>query len=243
MGRASASGKVDMETKKKLGDMLLEAGLIDNLQLHAALGRQKQWGGRLGSIIIEMGFVKEADIVSLLAKQCNVPCVTLSAIGEVSLPLLQLIPKDTAKKYSIFPVKLDKGILHLAMIDPTDLGIADEIKFLANCPIQPVLALESDIKKAIKRYYEGEVPLEREFKPDAKAWSAQAWSEQFETMLDPEKMKEPLPRQGVPVPQEIRYQALLALLVEKGLISEEEIAEKVRRLMEQGGESDVAGLS
>ena len=67
-----------MAEKKKLGEMLVEAGLIDNIQLQAALGHQRQWGGKLGEIIIEMGFINEHTLADFFEAHLNIPCLDLS---------------------------------------------------------------------------------------------------------------------------------------------------------------------
>ncbi len=154
------------KTKKKLGEILLEQGLIDDLQLKSALAEQKEWGGRIGSIIIKKGFVSEKDIITILEKQLGYPCFSLEGIEKPSDEVLDLIKVDTAKKYCIFPLRLEGRTIVIAISDPTDLKTLDEISFKVGFRIKPLLALESDIINAIGLHYEGKTSYGRTFTID-----------------------------------------------------------------------------
>ncbi|HEY4715775.1 MAG TPA: hypothetical protein VII00_01580 [bacterium] len=147
-----------MVIKKKLGDMLLETGLIDDLQLKSALAYQKQWGGRLGVTLISMGFLTEEKLLKFLSSYLQLPAVDFKKIKITDEPL-KLIPVDIAKKYHVMPIAIwqesGKKYLLLAMSDPTNLAAIDEIQFLTNYHLKPAVATDTGIGEAIRFYYEG----------------------------------------------------------------------------------------
>jgi type IV pilus assembly protein PilB len=139
-------------SKKRLGEMLLETGAIDELQQIVALGEQKRWGGKLGSVLIHLGFVNENSIASVLEKQFRQKCISLKH-KEIPQDVISMVRPDIAKQYCIMPLSLDKRTLTIAITDPNDLGTIDDLAFMLGLNIKPLLAIEYDIKNAIFRYY------------------------------------------------------------------------------------------
>lgn len=139
----------------RLGEALVQAGLIDEYQLKSALGQQRRWGGRLGKALIDLGFIDEATLLSFLSEKLKFSAVDLSR-SKIAPKTFAAVPKRIAEKYMVVPVLIKdtpgKKTLVLAMADPTDLKAIDEIEFLTNYRIEPVVALESSIKKVIQRY-------------------------------------------------------------------------------------------
>lgn len=144
-----------VEVKKKLGDMLKDAGIIDDFQLQTALSHQRSWGGKLGAILIELDFVKEEQLARVISDKLQIPYVNLFE-PEVPQAVIKLIKPEIAKKYHVMPAKKEGGTLVLAMLDPLDIEAMDEIRFITGLSIKPSLALESEIKDAIRKYYDGE---------------------------------------------------------------------------------------
>jgi hypothetical protein len=144
-----------VEVKKKLGDMLKDAGIIDDFQLQSALSHQRNWGGKLGAILIEMDFVKDEQLARVISNKLQIPYVNLFE-PEVPEAVIKLIKPEIAKKYQVMPVKKEGGMLVLAMLDPLDIEAMDGIRFITGLTIKPSLALESEIKDAIRKYYDGE---------------------------------------------------------------------------------------
>jgi hypothetical protein len=144
-----------MAEMKKLGDMLKEAGLIDDFQLQSALSHQRNWGGKLGHILVELEFVREEDIARVVADKLKIPYVNLFE-PEVPENIFKLLKADVAKKYHVMPAGKEKGSLILAMSDPLDIEAIDEIRFITGLSIKPALAMKSEIKDAISKYYDGE---------------------------------------------------------------------------------------
>ena len=140
---------------KKIGELLLERGFIEEFHLNAALSYQSEWGGRLGSILIKKGFISEKDMSRAIGEQFGLSCIKLDEIEKPSDEVLRMVPLEGAKKFGIFPIGLEGKTLLLAMADPTDLKALDDIGFSLGRRIKPILALESDIMRAIAVYYEG----------------------------------------------------------------------------------------
>ncbi len=211
---------------KKLGDLLIEAGIIDNTQLQAALGHQKQWGGKIGSILMDMGFVDEKSMAYVLEKQLGEKCVSLETM-EISPVAVKAIKSELAKKYNVMPLKLEKNTLHLAVLDPTDIATLDEIGFILGLNIKPVLALDSEIKTAIAEYYDGFA-----YKPKSYRAQIEQLSETMNII-----MNEP-PRAALESSRSISetkdhhpgavMDAVVSLLIEKGIFTIEELAKKLK---------------
>ncbi len=144
-----------MAEKKKLGDFLKEAGLIDDFQLQTALSHQRNWGGKLGSILVEMEFIREEELARVIAEKMGIPYVNLFE-PELPAASIMLIKADVAKKYGVMPVRKEGNSIVIAMSDPLDMEAIDDLRFSTGLVVKPALALESEIKDAIRKYYDGE---------------------------------------------------------------------------------------
>jgi len=111
-------------------------------------------GGRLESNLIRLGYIKEDELLSFLSAQYRVPSVKLSKI-EINPNVIKLIPSSTSKKYFIIPINRVGPKLTLAMADPSNIVVIDEIKFMTGFNVEPVVASETEIVDAIKKYYGG----------------------------------------------------------------------------------------
>ncbi len=139
----------------RIGDLLLEEGLVSREALQQALERQKQEGGKLGYHLVSQGSVSEEDLVHLLSEQYGIPAIDLrSLFPHVERELLELIPEQLGTRYHIFPVHKTGNVLTLAMADPTNVVALDDIRFRTGCEVEPVLASEFAIKEAISHSYE-----------------------------------------------------------------------------------------
>jgi hypothetical protein len=119
-----------MGERIKLGQILLDKGLIAREQLSAALGEQRQWGNRLGATIVGMGFLDEETLVRTLASQLRVPVARIKG-KTVNPEVLAAVPLELAEKYRCMPLfhREDAGgrVLYLGMEDPSDLAAVDEL--------------------------------------------------------------------------------------------------------------------
>ena len=140
----------------KIGDLLVKAGVITELQLKAALAEQSQWGGKLGDILVRMEFLTEEVLVRALSKQTGIPRADLT--GEPDRAALAIIPPDVAEEFGLVPVALkEEGrALAVAMSDPLNIGVTDHLRSLTGARIESMLAGASAIRNAISRWYRGE---------------------------------------------------------------------------------------
>ncbi len=159
-----------MTEKKKLGEILLQAGAITAQQLKDALEDQQKYGGRLGNILLDRRYISEKTYLSALSQQLKIPAVDFSksTIPEV---VIRLVPMELQEKYLAFPVATRRtargNILVLAMQDPTNVEIMDEIGFRIGYRIEPVIALESVLREIIQDYwYQQEGKGSYHYKPD-----------------------------------------------------------------------------
>jgi len=145
-----------MASKKRLGEILLQADLINRARLDAALRLQAVRKQRLGSTLLETGFVREDDLLRCLSMQLRVPSVNLREI-PLMRQVLGALPVRAAERHHVFPVAVrrDGGRRHLvlAMADPTDLSAISEIEFEVGMNVRPAVSMESSIMRAIARYY------------------------------------------------------------------------------------------
>ena len=140
----------------KLGEILLRDNIITQAQLEKAVAVQRQEGGRFGEILIKMGMVTEEQLVSSLGKQLGIPYLSLGTgmlKPAANQNLEELIPMDMARKNLVLPLSRTLNSLTVALGDPLDLILMDNLKKLTGCQINPVIATKSDIAKAIEEYY------------------------------------------------------------------------------------------
>lgn len=140
----------------RLGELLLREGLINPGQLEKAISAQRQEGSRLGEILVKLGMVKEEQMVTVLGKQLNIPYFTLGTgmlKPVVDQGLDNLISQEFALKNSVLPLSRTLKSLTVAMSDPLDLILIDNLRRLTGCEINPVIATRSDINKAIEEFY------------------------------------------------------------------------------------------
>jgi type IV pilus assembly protein PilB len=136
----------------RMGELLVKRNFITPDQLKKATDEQKFKGGRLESILVKLGFIKEDDLLSFLSAQYRVPSVKLSKI-EINPNVIKLIPASKAKNNLLIPVQRVGPKLTLAMADPSNIIAIDEIKFMTSFNVEPVVASETEIVEAIKKYY------------------------------------------------------------------------------------------
>src|SRR5512139_1391373 len=136
----------------KLGELLLKENLVSPQQLQEALNHQKLNGGKLGKAFVNLGFVKDEEITSLLSRQYGVPSINLDHF-EVDPAIIKIIPAETARKYQVLPLSRSGATLTIAMADPTNVFAMDDIKFMTGYNVEPVVASETALEDAIDKYY------------------------------------------------------------------------------------------
>ncbi|MCK4263482.1 MAG: type II secretion system protein GspE, partial [Candidatus Aminicenantes bacterium] len=135
-----------------LGELLLQEKLLNSDQLKSALDFQKKNAVAIGTAIVSLGYISEEGMAQALSRQLGYPYINLDQF-EVYADVIDLIPLEIAKKYLIMPIHRIRSFLTLAMVDPTDLGIIEDIRFRTGLSIQPVIASESGVMNAINKYY------------------------------------------------------------------------------------------
>ena len=134
--------------RKELGEILLEADLVNEAQLKEALALQRTFGERLASILVRQKILTEKFAVTYLGRQLGVPSIDLSRT-DIDIGLLDVIPLELCERHLIFPVRVEATRLQLAMSDPMDHVLVSEIEFKTGVRLAPMIALESSIKNAI----------------------------------------------------------------------------------------------
>ncbi|HLL75600.1 MAG TPA: type IV-A pilus assembly ATPase PilB [Pyrinomonadaceae bacterium] len=136
----------------KLGEILVRENLLTPQQLREALDYQREHGGRLGYNLVKLGLVSDEMVTAVLSRQYGVPSVNLD-LFDVDTPVIRLIPREVAEKYSVLPLSRVGATLTLAMVDPTNVFAMDDIKFMTGLNIEPVVVSEAGVQEAIEQYY------------------------------------------------------------------------------------------
>jgi hypothetical protein len=244
-----------MSDRSRLGDLLIEAGVLDESQLAAALEEQKRCDRPLGMTLVRMGFLEEETLIRHLSSQLNLPMARLQG-KRISEEVLELVPLDVADKHRCFPLFM-KGAgtetrLFVAVEDPFDTELIEFLEASTHLPIQPVLVPPSEIEEAVHRHYDlleaakphestplGSASLDRDESGRASPPSS-AGSLADATRLDEDSIAQagsalfagttPGADGGrvgtVPVMAILR--ALTQLLVEKGILTPEQLAERIQ---------------
>lgn len=139
------------EARRQLGDLLVAQGVISEEQLSEALKVQRESGEPLGRVMVKIGLVKEADLLRILAGQLGLDFVDL-ADYQVDLGAVSLVPERIAKKNVALPIGFDEDKLIVAVANPTDVFIFDDLRMMTGFEIKPVVATKEDIMSAISRY-------------------------------------------------------------------------------------------
>jgi type IV pilus assembly protein PilB len=145
---------------KRIGELLVEGGVLSQSQLEQALFAQRKDGRKLGQLLMELGLVSETQLTQTLSRQLSVPWVSLYHV-DFSRSLLNLLSREIAERYCVVPVFVRKvrkqgDTLYIAMDDPTNEGAIEEIARAVSLAVKPMIACPSDIRAAIRVYYLGE---------------------------------------------------------------------------------------
>jgi CheY-like chemotaxis protein len=141
------------DNRKKIGDVLVEAGIITETTLERALARQRGTSKRLGIVLEEMGVITEEELAEALAKQSGFKSTSGFAHYPFSRDLLDLVPEEMAICRMVFPLKRNETTLALAINDPNDRDTLDLLGRQTGLRIMPVLASRKEIREAVRRHY------------------------------------------------------------------------------------------
>ncbi len=148
--------RLSMGRKKiRIGDILVAAGAITEEQLQEALDYQKENGGKLGGVLVEMGFISNEMLITLLTQQFGIDYISLKG-AKIEDNVIRMVPDSMVTKYKVLPIEIDPNnpnVLKVAMADPNDINALDDIGLVTNMQVEPLLSTESEIDDAINKYY------------------------------------------------------------------------------------------
>lgn len=147
--------KKEPVTRRKLGELLVETGLLAKDKLYEALEKQKETGKRLGEMLIDMELISEEEMAFALAMQLRIPYVDLSQ-NEVQAGIIEAIPEEVSRKFICVPIALKNNILDVAMADPLDLNMMKDLQFITGYNIQPAISTTSQIMEVLQKHYHPE---------------------------------------------------------------------------------------
>ncbi|WP_258359262.1 GspE/PulE family protein [Moorella sulfitireducens] len=142
-----------MDNRRRLGDLLIAAGMITPAQLEEALREQKRSGERLGKVLVRLGFITEASILEVLEFQLGIPKVVL-ADYHLDPEVVRLVPEGLARRYQAIPIRLDGNRLLVAMADPLNLLALDDLRLATGKEIMPAIAAEREIEEALSQFWQ-----------------------------------------------------------------------------------------
>lgn len=137
---------------KKLGEILLQEGVVTSEQLQRALDLQQQEGGLLGEILVKLGYVSEQDIVRALTSQYGFPYLPLGNY-ELKKEMKMIIPENVARHYRIVPLDVWGNILTIAMSNPLNEKAIEDIEMLTKKKVQIFISTHTSVHEALDRLY------------------------------------------------------------------------------------------
>lgn len=141
-----------MAPRKRIGDLLVEAGLISEEQLQNALKEQKELKMRLGDVLITRNYITEQQLIEVLEFQLGIPHVQLYR-QKIDTKIINIVPQRIAEQHQVLPLRTEGNKLVVAMADPLDYYAIDELRMSTGFRIEPTIASKDELQRAIKRYY------------------------------------------------------------------------------------------
>ena len=141
--------------KIRIGDVLVAAGAITEEQLQEGLAKQKETGRKLGNALVDLGFISNDMLITVLTTQLGIDYIELKG-AKIEDKVIHMVPESMVTKYQAIPIEVDPdnpNILKVAMADPMDIIAIDDIGLVTNLQVEPMLASEEGIKNAIDKYY------------------------------------------------------------------------------------------
>jgi len=139
-------------TQKPLGQLLKDMELVTEGQIQEALAIQRKEGGVIGDILVRLGYVSREEILLALGAQMGAEVVDLNEM-EIAPEIIQKVPAAMAKTYNVIPIKHEGNVLTVAMANPQDVNVLDDLRYALHCEVQAAVASEEGIRAALDRYY------------------------------------------------------------------------------------------
>ncbi len=143
-----------METQKPIGQILKDMELVTEGQIQEGLSVQREEGGALASILIDLGYISKEEMLLALGAQVGMDVVDLDDI-EIDPEVIDMVNPTMAKVYKIIPVEYEDDTLTVAMADPLNLSVLDDLRFMLDCDVEGAVSNEEDVEEAIEEYYAG----------------------------------------------------------------------------------------
>jgi len=140
------------EGRRALGEILVDSGIVTDDQIQEALQIQKEKGEPMGKVLVELGYVTENQILMALGEQAGMDVVDLDTIN-IPPELIEMVSKSIAAVYRVFPVRLEGGMLTVAMADPLNVSTLDDLRFLLNCEVRGAVSNDDAVNRAIEKHY------------------------------------------------------------------------------------------
>src|SRR5262252_2897142 len=137
----------------RIGELLVREKMLSLQQLQQAQDEARRTGKRLGATLSRLGYVNDQALTQFVAKQYSLPSINLAEI-DIDASVLKLVPREICEKHQVIPVRRNGPTLIVAMADPSNIYAIDELKFLTQYNIEPVVASEAGLEAAISRYYD-----------------------------------------------------------------------------------------
>lgn len=141
-------------SRLRLGEILVNAGVLTGDQLQAGLREQRKWGGPLGKVLVRAGLISEDLLVRALSKQLKIPIAQIEGVS-IAEKVLSHVPRELAEQYGVIPFQQQAQFLDVAMSDPMNMGIIDELRIRTQLNVRPHLAGSTAIQEAIYHCYGG----------------------------------------------------------------------------------------
>ncbi len=228
-----------MAERDRLGKLLVDAKLITGEQLQMAIDFQKAVGGKLGAIIVKLGFIEDRTLLQFIARQAGIPVVNLD---ELVLPenLVKRIPRKLIEKHHVLPIQYKDGVLTVAMSDPYDFEAIEELQLAQDARIEIHLAPRTAIQKNIAQLFDRPeaAPAEpgrkmtdtRHGEGEARKGSDTRHGEAGRKLIDTRHGEAEVRRPADRLSRAQQLEALVPLLLEKGIITQDDLLRKSREL-------------
>lgn len=137
---------------KHLGELLIERGVINHDQLSLAIAKQKEQGGLLGEVLVDLKFATEKDIAQALTTQYGFPYLPLSNY-EIDQEVIKSVPENVCRQFCLIPIDKIGKSLTLAMSNPLNVQAAEDVELITGCTVQAFVSTATEIKQSIDKYY------------------------------------------------------------------------------------------
>ncbi len=201
----------------KLGEALVKEALITKQQLDQALKRQTQFGGRIGTNILELRFLEEEELTKFMGKYFKIPAASPEMLNSIPEEVITSITAEIVEKYKILPFRKDRNRIHAAMLNPKDIKTIDELRFITGFDIIPYVISELRLLHSLEKYYGIKrdiryISLIDRFSPEAKVeeTSVDEVKKAFTEVKDPEEIA------GILINESFKIASRVALFSVKG---------------------------